>query len=323
MTISQLNLPPADDESSPDLRGHYEVVARQALSAFWRHKWLSAAMVVLAVAIALIGLVLVEPHYTAEVIIEPQFMGVEARQGVIVGPIASLDPTALVESQIRLIRSRAVAEAVVTRLGLDSNPAFTSQSALGREVMAVRATFGLQKSPPTARDLAENELMRRVQVKNEPRSYLISISASSADPSMSPLLVDTVALEYLRYRALEEITATTIAADRELAEVASVFGERHPKFLRARARAEGVRSVADALRRASSAAEVIRLAPGPRILLAGRAGVLSGPDITLVIGLSAVVGLVVGLWMSHRNASRERITNRSHAEPRHHFSRWH
>jgi uncharacterized protein involved in exopolysaccharide biosynthesis len=52
---------------------------------------------------------------------------------------------------------------------------------LWRVLSGVRAALGLEGGD-APRDLAVNQLMRKVTVANEPRSYLILISITAGDP---------------------------------------------------------------------------------------------------------------------------------------------
>jgi uncharacterized protein involved in exopolysaccharide biosynthesis len=293
------NLIATEEDGSTDLRTHYETVARDTFQGIWRAKWWIAALVAAALCLALLGLALIEPRYRSEAIIELEFSG-EPGAGSSSPPIASLDPIALVESEIRLIRTRGVAQAVAMRLDLDRDPDFTHQSRLSRVLAMLRSGLGVEQAAHTPLDLAVDTLMRQIQVKNEPRSYLISITAISGDPSTAPQLANAIALEYLRSRAEAELTRAEAAAEHAVSELSNVYGPRHPNYLQAQARLENRKSQLILLRTTSSVADVARLAPGPLLLPAGKAVVPSGPNATSVIGLAAGAALVLGIWLSRR-----------------------
>lgn len=311
----RIYFPDVDGAAAVDMRSHYESLARGTLRAFWRHKWLTLGIVLSATLLAILILALLGPRYQANVIIEPPLVVGETHQAASVQSIPSIDPAALVENEIHLIRSRTIATAVVVRLGLDHNPTFTQQSIFTRTVQAVQAGFRLDEPKPDAQEIATNSLLARVEIKNVPRSYLISVSAASALPNQGPLLADTIALEYLRWRANQNVNAALAAAERELADLSSRYGDRHPAFQLGMAHAEELRSTLQALRNANTISEVIRLAPGPKVLTAGATGVPSGPSIPVTILLAGSAALIGALLLSRRLElhTADRPTVESHA----------
>jgi hypothetical protein len=86
------------------------------------------------------------------------------------------------------------------------------------------------------RDLAVNELMRKITVASEPRSYLISVTTTAGDPERAATLANTVASEYHRGQMLQQLADTTAAAEHELTQLSSVYGVRHPSYVLARTR---------------------------------------------------------------------------------------
>ena len=158
-------LPDVDGAAAVDMRSQYKSLARGTLRAFWRYKWLTLGMVLAATLLAILILALLGPRYQANVIIEPQLAVGESRQAASVQSIPSIDPAALVENEIHLIRSRTIATAVVWRLGLDHDPAFPRQSIFTRVVQAVQAYFRLDEPKSDAQEIATNSLMARIEIK--------------------------------------------------------------------------------------------------------------------------------------------------------------
>lgn len=285
------------DGETANLRSHYEGVVRDTLRILWRGKWLIAATAAATVALAVIALALIEPRYTAQALLQLHFNRGELSSDAKGQPIAMLDAASLVDSELPLVRSRATAKAVVARLGLDEDSGFNHQSRLSRGLAAVRGALGLQQAMPSAEDLAVNELLRRVQVTREPRSYLISITAASADPEQAPKLANAFALEYLRSRGLNDLTEAEANAERELANISSIYGGRHPNYLQSRTRLEEARARLRALR-VASAEDLLMLAPGTSLLPAGKFLIPSGPDSKSILGLVVVAALAAGIWLA-------------------------
>ena len=287
------------------LRAHREEVAHSALRILWQRAWLIVAILIIALLAAVLALVLIEPRYTAEAMIRFNFDHDAPAASSRSQPIASLDAAVLVDSAARLIRSRATASAVVERLGLDKDPRFARLPFPQRGLSAVRTAFGLDLATPapSPHDLAVNELMRQVTVTNDSRSYLISIAMTSEDPAQAATLVNAIASEYLRSQMLQHLTDAQAAAERELAELSSVYGARHPNYLQSRARLERLQAQLGALRSGSSPVGQIEPAMGQALLAASKVIVPSGPNIKLILGLTAGAALAAGIWLALRGHS--------------------
>jgi uncharacterized protein involved in exopolysaccharide biosynthesis len=279
-------------------RVHYEGVARDALQALWHRKLPIAGLVIATLLLAAIALVLIGPRYTGEAIIQLNFIREEPATSAKIQPIAAMDAVALVDSAARIIRSRATAAAVVARLGLDQDPDFTRESMLWRVLSTVRATLDLEGPPPLPRDLAVNHLMRMVTVSNDPRSYLISVAFTSRDPGRAAQLANAVALEYLRGQLMQQLAAAQATVEREQAELASVYGERHPNYAIGRTKLQHLQARASALRDGPLADDAVKLVIGQSFVAAEKVLVPSGPNIILVLGLSAAAALVAGVWVA-------------------------
>jgi uncharacterized protein involved in exopolysaccharide biosynthesis len=285
------------DEASL-LRAHYKGVARDTLWILWHRKLLIAAIVMAALLLASIALVLLGPRYTGEAMIQLNFIREEPAAVTKIQPIATVDAAALVDSAARVIRSRATASAVVARLDLDKDPAFAREPIFGRVLSGVRVVLGLGGTTPTPRDLAVNQLMRRVTVTNDPRSYLISVAITTGDPDRAATLANAVALEYLRGQMLQQLADAQAAAERELAQLSSVYGVRHPKYVLGRARLDNLQTRLSASRDGSSAEDAVKFVMGQWFVAAENVLVPSGPNIILILGLTVGAALVAGIWLA-------------------------
>ena len=283
-------------------RAHYEEVARDTLGILWHQKPLIVGILLVALSVASIALVLIGPRYSAEAVIQLNFIREEPATGAKTQSIATVDAVALVDSAARAIRSRATANAVVARLGLDKDPDFARESTLWRVLSGVRAALGLGEATPTPRDLAANQLMRKVTVANEPRSYLISIAVTTRDPEQAAKFANVVALEYLRGQMLQQLADVQAAAERELTQLSSVYGVRHPSYVLARTRLDTLQNRLTALRDGSPDDDTVRLVIGQSFVAAEKTLVPSGPNIILILGLTAGAALGVGIWLALRLA---------------------
>lgn len=290
-----------DEDGTVDLRGHYDSLARGVALGLWQRKWLIIGTLVLSLSLAIGVLVVVPSYYTAEAIISLNFLHEEPPSaGASNQPIASLDPAALVDSEVHIIRSRRITNAVVARLGLDRDPGFVRQPVLLRGIAAIRAAFGLEEKAPSPSDLAAIELSRHVHVTNQPRSYLISVSATSASPEQAARLANTVALEYLRSRAERELAEAQAVAAQALLDVSSIYGVHHPNYLRARAQLKQLRDRLGALQSGEAFGEVAKATTKSSVLLAEVVSTPAGPDAKLILSLAAIAGLAAGIGLARR-----------------------
>jgi hypothetical protein len=107
-----------------------------------------------------------------------------------------------------------------------------------------------------------NELMRKITVSSEARSYLISVAATAVDPERAARLANAVALEYLRGQMLQQLADVQAAAERELTQLSSVYGVRHPSYVLARPRLHTLQNRLTALRDGPPGDDIVRLVIG-------------------------------------------------------------
>jgi capsular polysaccharide biosynthesis protein len=292
-----------ETKETADLPAHYEQLAYDTLRVLWHRKLLISAILVAAVLLVSVMLVLIGPRYSGEAIIELNFIREVPTAGAAqIQPTASVDAAAIVDSAARVIRSRATASAVVARLRLDKDPAFARRSAFSY----VQSVLGREAATPSPHDLAVLELMRKITVTNELRSYLISIAVTTGDPEQSANLANAVAVEYLRGELLQQLTDAQVSAERDLNQLSSVYGVRHPNYVTGRTRLEHWDARLSALR-GLPADDVVKLVRGQSLLAAQKVMVPSGPNITLILGLTIAAALGVGIWLAWRLGPRRPV----------------
>jgi uncharacterized protein involved in exopolysaccharide biosynthesis len=248
--------------------------------------------------LASIALILIGPRYKGEAMIQLKFSREEPVASTKNESIATVDAGALVDSAARVIRSRATTAAVVARLGLDKETDFAHESALWRGVSMVQTALGFDGARPSPRDLAANELMRRVTVTTEPRSYLISVATTSKTPDQAAKLANAVALEYLRGQLLQQLADEQGVVERELKQLSLVYGERHPHFILWRTKLGNLQTHFSALRDGSSTEDIAKLVTGQSFVAAEKVTVPSSPNIILILGLTVGAALAVAIWLA-------------------------
>jgi hypothetical protein len=148
--------------------------------------------------------------------------------------------------------------------------------------------------------------MRKITVTNELRSYLISIAITTGDPEQSANLANAVAVEYLRGQLLQQLTDAQVSAERDLNQLSSVYGVRHPNYVNGRTRLEHWDARLSAVR-GLPADDVVKLVRGLSLLAAQKVMVPSGPNITLIVGLTIAAALGVGIWLAWRLGPRRPV----------------
>ncbi len=158
-----------------------------------------------SVFVAACYLAVVPAKYEAntEILFDPR--GLKAIQNELVARSENNDSSiALLESQMRVVRSEAVLRTVVDRLDLRRDPEFVAS----RSFLA--PLTGLLASSEPAETRALRSLQRIVRVDRASRSYVIVVSALSEDPNKAARITDSVAGAYID----EEIRARADAAKR-------------------------------------------------------------------------------------------------------------
>lgn len=292
-----MNAPFSIDPGTASTLQLHQDVARYTLSALWSGKWFIAAMVLGSVMLGLGGVALMPLQYKSEAVIQLSFNRDEPTGGQRSQVIATLDATALLESEVQLIRSRATASAVVRRLGLENDPAFTRESRLATALRRLRSALGDSPPLPPPEDRAVAALMQETRVESQPRSYLISVAAISADPEQAKLVANAVAEEYLRQTAMRQLTQKEMSAQTELTTLAATFGKRHPNFQRGLRNLELARKQLELLGKARSVAEMVAAGEGPMFIPADKVLVPSGPNTHLFLMTAGLFGFATGAFL--------------------------
>jgi uncharacterized protein involved in exopolysaccharide biosynthesis len=278
----------------------------EALSAVRARSALIMAGLAAALALASAALVIIGANYEGRAMIQFDFIREEPATGTKILPTASVDATAVLNSAAPIIRSHATANAVVTRLGLDEDPAFARGSLAWRVLSYLRSLLGFEVTVPSNHDLAEAQLLRRITVTSDPRSYLISISVTAVDPERAATLANTVALEYLRGQLLQQVTDSYANAERAMSEISSIYGTRHPAYQSKQTQLEVLRRNLREVREEPFDEVVASRVTGQSFTAAQKVTLPSGPSIPLVLGLTAVTELCAGAWLALRPWRRQR-----------------
>ena len=196
------------------------------LALLWRRRYFVAAFCAVGVVVAGLVAISMDNRYTAEVVVQARFprQDPQHQSGV------SLDAASVIQTEINLIRSREIAEGVVARLGLAKDPNFAEHSSLLNRALAL-ITFWHSRPSFSAISLIADKLLENLDVTNDPKSLLIRISYTSTSPEQSARIANAFAEEYLRVREEK-------AAQQHLADLAAIYGPKHPSVLKAQSQLE-------------------------------------------------------------------------------------
>jgi capsular polysaccharide biosynthesis protein len=297
-----------DPESRPnfplehsDVRSYYQNVAAQTLLSV-RQRWrFIASCVALAMALAFIIIPLLPRKYSATALIYPSLYSQD--QGKIVA-LASVNAESVVNGEARLIVSDVILQAVVRRLGLEQQPE-ASQS-LGW----LRALFFPETRSYSPFDRQVVMLQNRVEVRNDTRSYLISISFTASSADEAARIVNTIAVEYIRAKAIQRKRDAVTAAEIELARQLAVNGDKHPKVLQAadelgvaRVALKAVMAPGEDGQDAVTADEGVKLAIPNRTPTSPKGLVILG----LSFLLSSLAGIGLVMWSDRRSLEPRQV----------------
>lgn len=208
--------PPVDQGLEFDLSGFFRFVQRR-----WK---LIAATVVAAVTLVLIIVLQQTPRYTAtsSVAIEYRKTQVVDIQDV----VSEMAPDqATMETQVSILQSRTLIGKLVDELQLDRDPEFNTAlgaNGSGFNLMAPSTWFGGAETETSDELTDEEKLLQRdavisavassLNVKLVPRSYIVTISATSASPEKAARVANAMADVYINDQIEAKYEATRRAS---------------------------------------------------------------------------------------------------------------
>jgi polysaccharide biosynthesis transport protein len=184
-------------------------------SFVWRQFPVVLFVTVLTTALGLGYLLTAPPSYTARARMIIDTNKVHIFQGQPVFGETAID-TAMVDSQVEIMKSEKISLAVINRLHLTDDPEFVGNRAglLGSAFGLVSNLFGSDapKSEFQLTRRATEEFARRLTVKRVGYTYIIDITFSSINPDRAAEIANAVADEYIVDQLDAKFQATRRAA---------------------------------------------------------------------------------------------------------------
>jgi capsular exopolysaccharide synthesis family protein len=179
---------------------------RELIGTVLRRAWLAIGVGVVLFAVVVAVVMNITPKYTAlgTVLIDPHHQNLtqtEPRQD-------GLPPdTSAVDTQVEVLRSRALAEAVVRRMQLYNDPEFNG---------ALKGKQGAISNPdPWLISRVTEAVQGRTLVKREGLTYVIQVAFTSKHPTRAAAIVNTFMTEYMQ-RQLDAKSAAIDKANHDL-----------------------------------------------------------------------------------------------------------
>lgn len=194
---------------------------RDALGLLWRRKWLILTTALAGTLATATTVVQLSPRYTAEaqMLIAPRAAKVVDIEDV----LEALRPDrTTVQTEVEVLRSRALAEEVAGRLRLSEVPEFNRRLRppslrnpldwLGRLLDPERDAAGEAGRSARDEDEAVDALLQAVTVNVVKLSRVVAVGATSEDPELAAAIANTLADAYLDAQVAEKDRATSRAA---------------------------------------------------------------------------------------------------------------
>ncbi len=186
------------------------------IGALWRKRWLVLFGGILAFVGCYLLLGTVSPRYSADARIL-----IESGESVLTRPsdsrsdaVIPLYDQSAIESQVEVLRSRAVADRVINELNLIKHAAKFGMDDSPGLIARASALVGLPRepSPGTLLQRARDAYAERLRVYPVGQSRVIAVEFESADPALSAEVANATALGYVRiqreYKRGQAATAT-------------------------------------------------------------------------------------------------------------------
>jgi Mrp family chromosome partitioning ATPase/capsular polysaccharide biosynthesis protein len=300
------------------LRQHREAVAFSTLMVLWRRRWLILGLALVGLTIAVLALMTMERRYQSSAVIRLEFGAdlpiIATRQT----SGSTVDASAIVESEARVIRSHAMARRVISRLNLENDPTFAPGRSLLSDLKAILAPIFYSEPVPLADQIA-SKLLNALSVSNDSRSYLITITYTAGSPEVASTIANAFAAEYLQSSIetnlesakqtsewlagqIQEKRASLLLSEKALLAEANQIDIRAREARQASLQAQ-VSTIRERLRILTESYENVRLlldlkpANARVVIQAQPAHFPAGPKPAIVLGIALLVtsGLGIGL----------------------------
>ena len=181
---------------------------RRQISLFQRRFRLFLVVAVAGCGLSGATILAIPAHYqaTAEVVVDPH-----RQQAMEIRPQTSDSPldTAAIDTEVELLKSRALAAKVADAFDLERDPEFSSTLSAG----PLARLLGRRTTAVQRREAVLDRLERRLKVARVGFTYVISVSVTSASPDKAASLANAFTSLYLQQQLEAKSTASRQASD--------------------------------------------------------------------------------------------------------------
>lgn len=217
--------------------GETELDVRALWRALWRRSWLLVILAIAAAGATYWALGRVTPLYTADtrILIEERESPLTRPREQAAEPASDFDESAI-QSQVEVLRSREIAEAVIDKLDLTSRPQFdpARQTSLVRSLMVLLGV-GDNPADSSIRQRVMEEYFKRLSVYPVQKSRVVGLEFSAPDPNLAAEVANTIADAFVNLQQ---------SAKRESAVAATSWLQQEIERLRGRV-ADAEQAIAD------------------------------------------------------------------------------
>ncbi|MHC2282026.1 uncharacterized protein involved in exopolysaccharide biosynthesis [Bradyrhizobium diazoefficiens] len=280
-----------------------------------------------ALCISILYLIIAVPTFTAKA------------QLLVNSKLAMVDASAVstvVESQIAIIKSESIATAVIEKLDLAQDPEFAAGQVSG--TISRLLGWSKPKSEASAARYALEPFERKLSAKRVGPTFLIEITFDSRDPDRAAEILNALVERYITHQMdnaglqdtkwvkdrLNELSVQALAAQKALENYrkdGNELADSAATIEKLAAAAESTKNTYDSFRHVVRKAEVTQQQTSPVFeasLVAGAFPPLkaSWPKARIVLGISALGGLLLGVAIGVLRDLWDRGTYASGQEPR-------
>ena len=206
--------PYIESEKEIELRDYYKIMAKR--------KWLVLAVLFSVVACTALQTFTVTPTFrsTVQIRIDPESSNVLPYEDLMDSPISYWATESYMQTNYRILESRALAQRVIDKLDLTNNLTFSKSGSGGVLLQSlsmlkslVMTFFSPEVGTKAQQPRDVERFLRRLEVNPIAQSRLVEISYDSQDPEFSAAVVNTLAEEYIEQNFETRYQATVKATE--------------------------------------------------------------------------------------------------------------
>ena len=202
-----------------------------------RYKWMILAAVLVSLAMGTVIALSTTPIFEAvgRIVINREGADAAGLKSAETSADSDDDYMVSVDTQTHVLQSDAIAKLVISKLSLDSNPAFAGKGATAASPTGVPPSANAQEIEPHREAGLVAAFHHALQISSIPRTRLLEIRFSSPDPVLAAKVVNTVIDTYIEQNYKTHFEATTRTSDwltQQLSELQMKVEQSQEKLVR-------------------------------------------------------------------------------------------